>query len=74
MLHNAVLAVLAVSVIGLTGMTAVSARGGGGGDYLPAVDYPLISSFSSPHRICHPLRQRVLTRYGWRLCRARNCG
>ena len=73
MLHKAILALLAVTMVGLAGVTVASARGGGGGDYPAAVGYPLPFSFSS-ERICHPVRQRVLTRYGWRLCRTRICG
>jgi hypothetical protein len=61
MLGKAILALFAVTVIGLAATTGALARGGGSGDYLPAVGYPLLFSFSS-ERICHPVRRRVLTR------------
>ena len=74
MLHKAILALLAAAVIGLAATTGASAGGGGGGDNLPEVGYPFPFSLSSPERVCHPVRQRVLTRYGWRFVEARICG
>jgi hypothetical protein len=71
MFYKGVLTLLAVSVIGLAGITPASA--GGGGNF-PEAGYSFLSILSPPGRICHPVRQKVLTRYGWRLCRARSCG
>jgi hypothetical protein len=74
MLRETILALLAVTVIGLAPTTRASARGGGGGDYPAAVGYLYPFSFSS-ERVCHPVRRRVLTRHGSRLCRGRMiCG
>jgi|HubBroStandDraft_6_1064221.scaffolds.fasta_scaffold397281_2 hypothetical protein len=64
MLRKAIFALLAVAVICLAATTGVSARGGGGGDYPTAVGYPYPFSFGSG-RICHPVRRRVLMRYGF---------
>jgi len=64
MLHKPILALLVVTLIGLAPTTGASARGGGGGDYPTAVGYLYPFSFSSG-RVCHPVRRRVLTRYGW---------
>jgi hypothetical protein len=68
MLHKPILALLAVIVIGLAPTTGASARGGG--DYPTAVGYLYPFSFSSG-RVCHPVRRRVLTRYGWHSFRRR---
>jgi hypothetical protein len=84
MLRNAIIALLALGVVGAVSPTTASARGGfhhggfhggGFGFYAPyGYGYPYgYIPYYGDAGVCYEERQRVKTRYGWRLRRTSIC-
>jgi hypothetical protein len=89
MLRNAIIALLALGVMGAVSSTPASARGGHGGGsfhhggfhgggygfYAPyGYGYPYgYPPYYGDAGVCYEQRQRVKTRYGWRIRRVSIC-